>query len=126
MPVYVRHRGVQNQYSTSVYKDRYLYGFDGEKTTTLKCYEFATGNVKQDWDSTGVGTGVLILAGDHLIVQTETGDLCLIEATPEEFRLVAKVRKVLNGKNNWVTPALVDGRLYLRDDEKVVCYDVKP
>ena len=92
----------------------------------LKCVEFDTGREKADWDAEfTVGKGNLILAGNYLIVQTERGELCLVEATPEEFRLVARVPKVLSGKNDWATPTLVDGRLYLRDEEKVVCYDVR-
>ena len=111
---------------TSVFKDRYLFGFDGQGCGGLKCVEFDTGKEKEDWDSgREVGKGSLILAGKHLIIQTERGDLCLVEANHEEFRLVAKIPKVLSGKNNWATPTLVDGRLYLRDEEKVVCYDVR-
>jgi outer membrane protein assembly factor BamB len=124
--VYVRHqRGLQNHHCTSVYKDRYLFGFDGD-AGRLKCVEFNTGNEKKDWEATGVGKGSLILAGKYLIIQTERGELCLVEATPEEFRLEAKIPRVLNGNNNWASPTLVDGKLYLRDEEKIVCYDVRP
>jgi outer membrane protein assembly factor BamB len=125
--VYARHRkGLQNHHSTSVYLDRHLFGFDGDSAGRLKCIEFNTGNEKADWEPRGVDKGSLILAGKHLIIQTQRGDLCLVEATPEEFRLVAKVPKVLSGNNNWATPTLVEGRLYLRDEEKIVCYDVRP
>jgi hypothetical protein len=108
-----------------VFKDRHLYGFDGGSTAFLKCVNFETGRDVWD-DDRAVGKGSLILAGNHLVIQTERGELCLAEATPEEFRLVAKVPRVLTGNNNWATPTLVDGRLYLRDEEKVVCYDVRP
>ena len=49
----------------------------------------------------------------------------LVEANPKEFVLKGKVRRVLSGRNNWASPTLVDGRIYLRDEEKVVCYDVR-
>ena len=125
--VYTRRgRGLQNHHCTSVFKDRFLYGFDGMNGARLKCIDFDTGKEKPDWDASGVGKGSILLADRHLIIQTERGELCLIEATPEEFRLVAKIPKVLTGNNNWATPTLVDGRLYLRDDEKIVCYDVRP
>jgi outer membrane protein assembly factor BamB len=125
--VYARRlRGMKNHHSTSVYKDRYLYGFDGERTGRLKCIELNTGNEKTDWESSGMEMGSIILADNYLIIQTERGELCLVEATPAEFHLVAKVRNVLNGNHNWSAPTLVDGRLYLRDEEKIVCYDVSP
>jgi len=125
--VYARHvRGLKNHHSTSVYKDRYIYGFDGEGAARLKCIEFNTGNEKTDWEATGIDKGSLILAENYLIVQTERGDLCLVEATPAEFRLLARIPKVLSGSRNWTAPTLVDGKLYLRDEEKIACYDVGP
>jgi hypothetical protein len=33
---------------------------------------------------------------------------------------------VLSGKNNWASPTLADGRVYLRDEKNVVCLDVRP
>jgi len=129
LPVYDRRgRAFQSHHSASVFKDRFLFGFSGMRDSAeLKCVAFDTGEVKEDWES-GLkrGSGTIVLADKHLIIQTEGGDLCLVEATPEEFRLVAKVPKVLSGKNNWATPTLVDGRLYLRDEAQVVCYDVRP
>jgi outer membrane protein assembly factor BamB len=126
--VYARRKppGMQNQFQSSVYKDRHLFGFDGNSPGHLKCVEFATGKFVDGWSCEGdVGKGSVILAGDFLVIQTERGDLCLVEANPKEFVLKGKVRRVLTGRNNWASPTLVDGRIYLRDEEKVVCYDVK-
>jgi outer membrane protein assembly factor BamB len=122
-------RAFQNHHSTSVFKDRHLFGFDGMiGGARLKCVDFETGKVKEDWEATSMrpGSGTILLADKHLIIQTENGELCLVEANPEEFHLVARMKGVLSGKNNWATPALVDGRLYLRDEQKVLCYDVRP
>ncbi len=124
-----RGRAFQTHHSTCVFKDRFLFGIDGMTSSgQLKCVAFDTGKVKEDWEASGIkrGSASIILADKHLIIQTENGDLCLVEATPKEFRLVAQIPKVLSGKNNWATPTLVDGRLYLRDETQVVCYDVRP
>jgi outer membrane protein assembly factor BamB len=127
VPVYTRHlKGLQNHHATSVYKDRHLFGFHGTGDARLKCIQFETGNENEAWEASQVGKGTLILAGKYLIIQTERGELCLVEANPEEFRLVAKIPHVLSGNNNWAAPTLVEGRLYLRDEEKIVCYDVRP
>jgi outer membrane protein assembly factor BamB len=122
--VYARNnRVMRNHHSTCVYKDGFLYGFDDSQ---FHCVDLRKGAVKAGWEGDGIAKGHLILADKYLIVLTETGDLALVEATPDEFRPVAKIPKVLSGRKNWSTPALVDGRLYLRDEEKVVCYDVRP
>src|SRR5205823_15040276 len=113
--VYARNRRVmQNHHSTCVYKDGFLYGFDEGR---LKCIDFRKGVEKAGWESEGIDKGTLILADRYLVILTERGDLALVEATPDEFRPVAKVSKVLGGSNTSSLPVLVDGRLYLRDGQ---------
>lgn len=122
--VYKRANLLQNHHASSVYKDGYLYGFHGDTTAFLKCINLRDGTEKEDWSGPRK-KGTLILADRHLIILTQGGELILAEATPEEFRPVATIPDVLSGSRTWALPVLVDGRLYLRDDEKVVCYDVR-
>ncbi len=126
VPVYVRRgRGLQNHHSSSVYRNGYLYGFDGNQPAFLRCVRFADGQPLPDWDAgREVDKGSLILAGEHLLIQTERGDLCLVAATPDSFQLLGKLQGVLSGNNNWATPTLVRGRLYLRDERQLSCWAV--
>jgi outer membrane protein assembly factor BamB len=126
--VYAKRRhGMQNHHATSVYKDGHLFGIDGTRGASgLKCIRFETGEEVEDWVGSKIGQASLLLAGDYLILQTERGELCLVEANPKEFKQVAKTAKVLSGNNNWASPTLVDGRIFLRDEKNVVCLDVKP
>lgn len=122
--VYMRkNRVMRNHHSTCVFKDGYLYGFDDSR---LRCVDFKTGIEVEGWDDPGFNSkGSVILSGNHLIVLTESGQLGLVEATPEEPRLIAKVPSGLSGRENWSLPVLVDGRLFLRDNQSVLCLDVK-
>jgi hypothetical protein len=121
--VYFRNNKVmRNHHATCVFRDWHLYGFDDNR---LKCVDFKTGTEKADWDAGDVGKGTLILVGKHLVILTERGDLALAEATPEEFRLVAKLPSGLGRNEIWALPVVVDGRLYLRDGQQVLCYDVR-
>ncbi|MBY0458834.1 MAG: PQQ-like beta-propeller repeat protein [Gemmataceae bacterium] len=125
-----RRKGFENHITTSVYKDKHLFGIDGTRGSGgLRCVEFMTGKGVPDWEAPKIGQASLILAGEHLIAQTDGGDLCLVAADTKEFTLLARVPKAvttLTGRNNWATPTLVNGLLYLRDEEKVVCFDVRP
>lgn len=130
-PVYARRRsGFQAHIATPVYKDKHLFGIDGTRGSGgLKCIEFVTGAPVEDWDvkpARDIKQASLILAGEHLIVQTDRGDLCLVRADPKGYEEVGRVKQVLSGSNNWATPALVNGRLYLRDEKQVVCLDARP
>ena len=87
-------------------------------------FDLRTG--KMAWETNGVGKGTMILADNkYLLILTEQGQLVLTEATPSQFEPIHKIPEVLNKRNTWALPVLVDGRLYLRDDEKIVCLDVK-
>jgi outer membrane protein assembly factor BamB len=92
----------------------------------LKCVDFAKGVEQEGWEAdTLQSKGNLILTGNHLIVLTERGELGLVETTPEEYRLRSRMPSGLSGSQNWTAPVLVDGRLYLRDNQKVICLDVR-
>ncbi len=121
-------RVMRNHHSTCVHKDGFLYGYDDD---TLRCVDLRKGEVVEDWvakDAVGsrLQKGGVILAGDHLIGLTQTGTLFLADADPTEFRFRGKVDGVLSGSDCWALPVLVDGRIYLRDNEKVVCLDARP
>ncbi|MGC8830808.1 MAG: PQQ-binding-like beta-propeller repeat protein [Verrucomicrobiia bacterium] len=112
-----------NQWSTPVYYNGFIYGIFGfkqYKTAPLKCVEIATGNER--WSKDGFGMGNVILAERQLIVLSDTGNLYMIEANPSEYKEIGKI-KALNG-NCWSTPALSDGRLFLRSHSEGVCLAV--
>ena len=89
----------------------------------LKCVELATGKIQ--WSQDGFGSGALIAAGSRLILLSETGELVLADASPSEFKLLAKA-SVLKGKC-WTAPTLANGRVYCRSaDGDIVCVDLRP
>jgi outer membrane protein assembly factor BamB len=126
--VYARNnRVLRSHHATAVYKDGYLYGFDDTRRTYPQCVDFRKGVEVADWGAGAeVESGTLILTDRHLVIQTEKGDVILAEATPEEFRPVARHLTGFPGAENWALPVLVDGRLYLRGSDRVVCLDVRP
>lgn len=124
-PVYSRrNKPLRTHHSTAVAVGRHLYGFDTE-SGRLTCIAIADGLPVEAWDAAGVKKGSLILVGGHLVVLTQGGDLMLVEATPDEFRPVASIPLGFAGEQNWALPVVVDGRLYVRGPERVVCFDVR-
>ena len=109
---------MRNHMNSSVLDRGHLYGFD---ESMLTCLDFATGATK--WKQDGLGKGALIIAGDKLIIQSETGDLVVAAASPESYKELARA-KVLTGRC-WVMPVLANGRLYARNNTgNLVCLDV--
>jgi outer membrane protein assembly factor BamB len=105
---------ISNHYSTSVYKDGYLYGFHGrqEQGQELRCIEWKTGKVK--WSVPDLRAGTVTLAGSHLFVLRENGELLIAPANPKSFQPVKSVK--LSEPTLRAYPALAGGRLYVRTD----------
>ena len=112
-----KNRRMKNQFSSSVLHENYLYGFDN---SILKCIEADTG--EEQWKTRGFGKGTVILADGHLIILSDKGKLGLAEATPAGYIEKASA-KVLNGLC-WTAPTLANGKLYVRNEEEIVCLDM--
>jgi len=71
--------------------------------------------------------GNTLLTADGLIYQMDgkTGELHIVEPSPEGFKSLAKV-KLLGGKEIWAPMALADGYLVIRDQHQMKCLDIKP
>lgn len=115
---------MSNHYGTCVYRDGFLYGFDGrqEEGARLRCVEWKTGKVR--WTKERFGCGSMILADGHLFIVNEGGELVCVEATPTVYR--EKARAAVLSSPVRAAIALADGRLYARDGKKIVCWNLKP
>ncbi len=85
----------------------------------LACVDAANG--KQLWKKEGLGYfhfGVIRTANDRLLVLGDDGTLRLVDGSAKEYSELCSA-KVCDG--TLVTPALADGRVYVRDSEQVVC-----
>jgi len=114
---------VANHWSTPVLKDGHLYGMFSFKqfgAGPLKCVELATGKVK--WSQPGFGAGNVILARDKVVALADDGQLVVVEATPAAYKELART-KAVTGKC-WSTPAISNGRLYVRSTREGACLDV--
>ena len=47
----------------------------------------------------------------------------LTNTDPKEFQLLGRLDNVLAGPECWAMPAVVNGKIYLRDATKIVCLD---
>lgn len=91
----------------------YLYAFNGEAkfNTDLRCIHIPTGEVK--WSRKDPKFGSMIMVAGQLLILGEKGELMLAEATPREFKVLARAQ-ILEGVC-WTPPALANGRLYARN-----------
>ncbi|MFO0811137.1 MAG: PQQ-binding-like beta-propeller repeat protein [Gemmataceae bacterium] len=107
------------KYATPVPHGGYVYGLDDG---VLACIDPATG--KRKWKDGRYGHGQLLLAGDTLIVQAETGEIVLVAPSPDGLREVGRTPAMT--EKTWNNPALAGKWLLVRNDREAVCFEVAP
>ena len=111
---------MKNHHGGIVLVDGYLYGFND---SILTCLEFATG--KMMWRDRSVGKGSVIFADGSLYIQSENNIVGLADATPSGYREKGRFRIPDKGLPSWAHPVVSDGRLYVRNQDTVIVYDIK-
>ena len=114
---------LSNHYATSVFYNGYLYGFHGRQEfgPSFRAVEFQTGTVK--WSQEQFRAGSVLLAGDRLLITREGGELVLASASPQAFKPLVRAQ-ILQGVVR-PYPALADGLLYVRNENTLVCLDLR-
>ncbi|MCZ7639357.1 MAG: PQQ-like beta-propeller repeat protein [Verrucomicrobia bacterium] len=119
-------REMVNHHGSVVLIGEHVYGHSDARGWI--CQEFRTG--KTVWaERRQLGKGALTYADGHLILRAEAGNgtVVLIAATPEGFIEKGRFEQPeRSNKNSWPHPVVCDGRLYLRDQDVLLCYDLKP
>lgn len=113
-------RVMKTKFANVVLRDGYVYGLDD---VLLECIEVDTGRVMwKNRRSPKFGHGQLMLVGDVLVVQSEEGELVLVEATPEEYRELASLQVLDPVERAWNTPAFAPPYLLVRNPREMACY----
>jgi outer membrane protein assembly factor BamB len=111
---------MMNHHGGVVLVDGYLYGFSN---AVLTCIEFATGKLM--WKDRSVGKGSLTYADGMLFLLGENNLAGLAEATPKGYVEKGRFPIQDQGRPSWAHPVVVGGKLYLRNQGVLSCYDVK-
>lgn len=120
---------MQNHHGGMILVDGCLYGASGgNEGGALVCLDFKTGKIL--WDQrAAVGRrakGSLAFADGRLYYRMEDGAVCLIEPNPQQYvergRFEQPDRTRLPA---WSHPVVANGKLYIRDQDVLFCYDVK-
>ncbi|MFP6763863.1 MAG: PQQ-binding-like beta-propeller repeat protein [Planctomycetaceae bacterium] len=115
---------LRNEWQTSILLDGYLYGFDNVGSagpvTHLTCVRAKTG--ERIWREPRFGKGNMIAADGKLFATTMKGELVVMQASPNGFQELGR-KKVIGTTRQ--APSLANGRLYIRDDAEIVCFDVR-
>jgi outer membrane protein assembly factor BamB len=115
------HNRMRNYFATSVRCGEHLYGFD---LTDLVCMDIRTGKcLWGEKSNRRFKKGSLLTVGGDLVILGEYGTLALAEATPTGYHERAAFQ--LSEHKCWTVPSVAHGRLYVRDEADLFCYDLR-
>ena len=108
-------------YNDILVHDGNIYGFD---SAIFACIGLADG--KRKWKGGRYAKGQALLLADSglIVVVSEKGELVLVRATPEKHEELGKIGALSD--KTWNHPVVVGDRLYLRNADEVVCYELAP
>jgi outer membrane protein assembly factor BamB len=121
---------MENQHGGMLVTDGCLYGANGgNEGGYLICLDFNTGQIlwnEDDRDKRRVKKGSLAMAGGRIYYRTEEGIVLLIEPNREKYIERGRFEQPdRTSKPAWSHPVIANGKLYIRDQDILFCYDVK-
>lgn len=115
-------KDMKNHHGGMIVVDGYLYG--SNDPGVLVCLEFATGKVM--WQDRSVGKGSLTCADGRLILRGENGRVALVELSPRGYEELGRFEQPQRSDMPaWPYPVVADGKLFLRDMDTLLCFDLK-
>lgn len=112
-----RNRNLRAKFSSVVRRGGHVYGLDA---TVLTCLDLETG--EPCWKGGRYGYGQLVLADDVIFVQAESGDVALVDASPEEYRELASFPAL--DHRTWNHPVVSGDVVLVRNDREAACYQL--
>jgi outer membrane protein assembly factor BamB len=113
---------IKPYYNDLVVHEGHIYGFDNNFFTCVSL-EDGKGRWRARGPGGGYGSGQVLLLADQgllLVVSERTGDVSLLEASPEGHKVLGRF-KALEGKT-WNHPVVAHGKLFVRNGEEIACY----
>lgn len=116
---------LQNHHGGMILDGDYVYLGSGHNKGFPLAAELASGKVAWGPErNEGTGSAAVAFADGHLYFRYQNGVMVLVEATPEEYRERGSFEIPDVKTFSWSHPVIVDGRLYLREQDHLFCYDL--
>jgi outer membrane protein assembly factor BamB len=120
---------LQNHHGGMTLMGDYIYLGSQHSKGFPVCVNIKTGEI--EWAEKGPvkgGDGSASTAGadGRVYFYYQNGLVALIKADPKQYEVVSTFKLPQpSNKNKWPHPAIADGKLYLRDQDKLHCFDIK-
>lgn len=123
---YLDARSFMNHHGGVVLVDGHLYGGHGQNDGQITCVDVASGKIKYKQRGVGQKSAAIGYADGHLYYRYEDSVMALVKANPDKVEVVSKFKLPYeSGKPSWPHPVICNGKLYIRDMDVLMVFDVK-
>ncbi len=122
---------LNNHHGGMILVGKHVYFGHDQNKSFPACVDITTGETtyKEEKQPFGSGSVALTFADGMLYARYETGVMALVQPDPKEFKVVSsfKLPPPNNDrfKQSWPHPVVANGRLLVRDQDKVYAYSLK-
>lgn len=117
---------LQNHHGGMVLVGDYIYGGTGHNAGFPVCVDWRNGKIV--WHGgrgPGSGSAAVVYADGYFYLRYQNGVLAQIKATPEGYKLEGTLEIPSADKPSWPHPVVVGGKLYVREQDNLYCYDLR-
>jgi outer membrane protein assembly factor BamB len=123
---YKNSNDLQNHHGGMILVGDHVYMGHGHNNGFPVCFDLKSG--RDAWRpgrGPGTGSAAVVFADGHLYFRYDNAVMALIEATPTSYNLKGSFKIGIKNGQSWPHPVIADGRLYLRDQHEMLCYDIR-
>lgn len=122
---YKKNSELQNHHGGMIMIGDYVYMGHGHNQGFPACVKWKTGeNVWGRARGPGNGSAAIVAADDKLYFRYQDGTMALIAANPAKYELLGQFKLPTHEGESWPHPVIQNGRLYIRDQDYLQCFDV--
>jgi outer membrane protein assembly factor BamB len=117
---------LQNKHGGMVLVDGYIYCGHGDGQGQPICVKLADGSIA--WGpirDSRRGEASMAYGDGHAVFRFQNGEVAIVATTPEEYRVVSEFKPAFQERESWAHPVIAGGKLYLREQDKLMCYELK-
>ncbi len=123
--VYGLNTDLANKHGGIVLVGDHLYGDSDDKGIPF-CAELLTGKVIWKERGSGKGSAAVTAADGRIYVRYSDGTLALLKADPAGYQELSAFKiPGSDERPSWAHVVILDGLLYLREGDRILCYDIR-
>ena len=123
--VYGLNPDLANKHGGIVLVGDHLYGDSDDKGIPF-CADLMTGKLAWKQRGSGKGSAAVFAADGRIYVRYADGTLSLLKADPAGYEEISSFKVPGSGdRPSWAHVVILGGRLYLREGDAILCYDIR-